>query len=107
LVVEIKMRNVILGLIIGLALFLGPGLITGNGGLLGADLISGLSLGLFGLLLLGVSYAVIGGVLYGLFLKFKNFSEVVKKSINFSVGIILAYLIFWIIGLFAFSNFGF
>ena len=107
MVIEIKMKSIIWGLIVGLVLFLGPGLITGNGGLLGADLISGLSLGLFGLLLLGILYAAIGGVLYGFILKFKNFSEIVKKSINFSVGVILAYIILWIIGLFAFSNFGF
>ena len=101
------MKSFGLGLISGLILFLGPGLVTGNGGLLGADLISELSSGIFGLLLLGILYSVIGGVLYGFILKFKKLPRVVIKSMNFSSGIILAYIVFWIVGLFAFSNFGF
>ena len=102
------MKHFGLGLLVGLILFIGPGLITGTGGLLGSNLLSGLlSFGILGVVLLGVIYAIIGGILYGLILRFKVLFQVTQKSMKFSGGILLAYLIFWIVGLFAFSNFGF
>lgn len=102
------MKHFIIGLSVGLVFFLGPGLVMDNGGLLGSDLFSGvLSTGILGVILLGILYAVIGSILYGLILKLKMFSQIVKKSINFSSGILLAYIVFWIVGLFVFSNFGF
>ena len=102
------MKHFGLGLLVGLILFIGPGLITGTGGLLGSNLLSGLlSFGILGVVLLGVIYDIIGGILYGLILRFKVLFQVTQKSMKFSGGILLAYLIFWIVGLFAFSNFGF
>ena len=104
----INMKHFVLGLLIGLVLFLGPGLITGNGGLLGSNLFPTLlSMGLIGLILLGVLYAAATSIIYGVILKLRKTPRVIKKSINFSIGIVLAYLIFWSVGLFAFSNFGF
>ena len=108
MVVEIKMKHLIIGLLSGLVLFLSPGLITGNGGLLGSELFSGLlSWGIFGVILLGTLYAVISGVIYSFILKRKMLPQIKKNSIKFSGGILLAYLVFWIVGLSAFSNFGF
>ena len=107
MVVKIKMKHFALGLIIGLIFFLGPGLI-GDGGLLGSGLFSGiLSLGILGIVLAGILYAAIGGVLYGFILRIKMLPQIVKGSISFFEGALLAYLAFWIVGLFAFSNFGF
>ena len=105
---ELIMKHFGLGLIVGLVFFLGPGLITDNGGLLGSELFEGLlALGIVGVILLGILYSAIGGIVFGFIIKLKASQEIFKKSMIFSSGILLAYLIFWIVGIFAFSNFGF
>ena len=74
---ELIMKHIGLGFIVGLVLFLGPGLITDNGGLLGSNLFSGiLSLGIFGIVSLGILYAAISGILYGFILKLKMFPQI-------------------------------
>jgi len=74
------MKDFSIGLLVGLAFFLAPGLIMDNGGLLGADLFSGLlDLGILGVTLLGILYAATGGVLYGFILKLKIFPQIAKN----------------------------
>lgn len=102
------MKHFVNGLSVGLVFFFIPGFITGNGGLLGSELFSGfLSLGIWGIFLLGVLYATIGGILYGFILRWKIYYQIKISSVKFSGGIMVAYLIFWIVGLLAFYNFGF
>jgi len=113
-VVEIKMKNIIWGLVLGLIVFLGPGFLDGNFGLVGSDyLLNYLPNGLLGLIILGIVYVFIGGIIFFLLksLLNKNLNmtktDIMNLTLKFGFGISLAYIITMILILNAFSNFGF
>ena len=108
------MKNILFGLGVGLFLFFGPGLVDGNFGLIGSEyFLDYLPDGLWGIIMLGLVYSLIGG---SIFLVFQNLLNKSSKSgdtskisltLEFSLGLVLAYTLVVVVVLRAFSNFGF
>ncbi|MDP3696413.1 MAG: hypothetical protein Q8R55_00065 [Candidatus Taylorbacteria bacterium] len=108
------MKNIILGLVVGLVVFFGPGLTDGNFGLIGSEyFLNYLPNGLLGLMILGLIYVLIGGVIFlvlqTLLNKSSNYEGAsrVNSTLKFCLGIVLAYAAVIVLVLRAFSNFGF
>ncbi len=108
------MKHLILGLIVGLVFFLGPGLIDGNFGLVGSDkILTVLPNGLPGLIILGIIYVFIFGLIFFAVKKSLNKSKEPSNSdylnltLKFSFGVAAAYIIAIVLVMRAFSNFGF
>ena len=103
-------KFLLLGFMVGLIFFIGPGLLTGNGGLLGYDFFPNfLSQNTFGLIIIGFIYGFLGALILGLLLmllkKGENGLIVIKNAGIFGFGILISYGIFWLVAAWAISGF--